>query len=768
MKHIFFIFLFSLCNIIEAQVIQQDVYIYNNKQKPIPDLDLYYIISSDTITLKTDISGKTIIKANKNDVVKLIIDNYNYSYFEETFNISQQPKYVFLAKIQTLNEIVILAKKQNISRSFGTTTLKIDDSPVFQNATFKEAIMLIPEINEINGNIKILGKNKTLYLINGRESTRNISDLQANQIEKIEVVSNPSSKYQANYDSVINIVLKKNENNGWYFNLNSNTYVNRVSSYFNSVDAGVNLNKWSIESGVKYNFDNGLVFSNGWQDYYDRFENYHTRFEIKKKYFETSTNVNYNIDKNSNIGIDLSCGKHPKYYSTSSSESNFNYFDTNENVLINSISNSKVENQFINTSIYYNFSKEKNNLNMYLSYIHKNQDFNNDIISNNENITTLNQNILSKNNNNTLIFNSDYEFKLNEKNKIETGFRVSNFKGKYNLEAINFNSPLSSTLFDFTENIYSLYGVYKFNIHKFSFSTGLRYEYFDRDVIYNISQNSNIKQGNLFPSAYIGYKSEDKKNTLSLSYSNKIQRPNFNDITPFEYNTNYNTIFRGNPNLKNEFIHSIQLQYVYKSKLFFTPYFNYYKNYIEQVTTFEDNNLVWFPTNYKVNNIGSSIMYNFSALNKKLTLYNKLTIDYNENIGNINDVSLNTSLWQWNLYLAQVYNINKKTGITLITNYYSPQLSDFYEIKEGLRTDIKFSTKLFKDKVEASVRINDLFNTYFNELTGNYNGYESYRYSDFSTRSVVFSLRYNFQSGKKVKSKPVDIDNSEEENRITK
>lgn len=768
MRRTAIIFLTVIPFLLTAQEIKQDIFIYDKKQMPISDINLYYIVSKDTIALKTDVHGKFTVQGKNNEVAKVVVNHHQYSYFEEEFKISPQPKSIFLEKVFSLDEITIKAKKQNISRAFGTTTLNIDDSPIFQNSTFKDAIMLIPEVNIVNENVKILGKNKTLYLINGRESNRNINDLLANQIEKIEVISNPSAKYQANYDSVINIVLKKNQNNGWYFNLNSNTYINRLTSYFNAVDVGVNLKKWSIESSVRYNFDNGLVFSNGWQNYQDKLEDYHTRFKVNKQYLETSTHINYNIGKNSNVGIDFSYGKYPKYNSISSSESKFNYFHTNENERIHSVSNSGVESQFINTSVYYNFSKEKNNLNMYVSYIRRNQDFNNNITSNRENIPLLNQNILSNNNSNTLIFNSDYEFKFNEKNKLDIGFRASNFKGKYHLNAIHFNTPLSSTLFDFTENIYSSYGIYKFNVQKLSFSTGLRYEYFNRDVIYNNAQKSKINQGNIFPSLYIGYKSENKNNALSFSYSKKIQRPNFNDITPFEYNVNYNTIFRGNPNLKNEFIHSVQMQYAYKSKLFLTTHYNYYQNYIEQVTTFENNNLVWFPTNYKVNNVGTSLMYNFSAVKNKLKLYNKLTVEYNENIGNVNDVSLNTSLWQWNLYLAQVYSINKKTGISLITNYYSPQLSDFYKIRQGLRTDIKLSTKLFKDRVETSVRINDVFNTYFNELKGNYNGFESFRYSDFSTRSIIFSLRYNFHSGKKVKSKPIHIDNSEEENRTNK
>ena len=205
MRRTAIIFLTVIPFLLTAQEIKQDIFIYDKKQMPISDINLYYIVSKDTIALKTDVHGKFTVQGKNNEVAKVVVNHHQYSYFEEEFKISPQPKSIFLEKVFSLDEITIKAKKQNISRAFGITTLNIDDSPIFQNSTFKDAIMLIPEVNIVNENVKILGKNKTLYLINGRESNRNINDLLANQIEKIEVISNPSAKYQANYDSVINI-----------------------------------------------------------------------------------------------------------------------------------------------------------------------------------------------------------------------------------------------------------------------------------------------------------------------------------------------------------------------------------------------------------------------------------------------------------------------------------------------------------------------------------------------------------------------------------
>jgi len=308
--------------------------------------------------------------------------------------------------------------------------------------------------------------------------------------------------------------------------------------------------------------------------------------------------------------------------------------------------------------------------------------------------------------------------------------------------------------------------IYKLKKGKFNFSIGLRYEYFTRNAEFNNTEQYKTYKGDFFPSMNFAFKSENQKHSIDLSYSKKIQRPSFSDVTPFEYNVNYNTVFKGNPHLKNEIKHALQVIYIYNSAFYFIPYYNYISDYIEEISIFDNNKIVWLPKNYDVYTYGANIGYNTSFFEKKIYLYNKITLENTANKGKINDFVLNNSLFQYSLYFAQVYNFNKKTAVTFISNYFSPQLSDFYEIKQGFRTDLRVSSKFFNNKLEGSIRFNDLFNTYYNELTGNVEGIRSYRYSDFSTRSLIFSLRYYFNTGKKGKSNPVEINNSDEENRI--
>jgi|GEM_PF-3600658 len=310
------------------------------------------------------------------------------------------------------------------------------------------------------------------------------------------------------------------------------------------------------------------------------------------------------------------------------------------------------------------------------------------------------------------------------------------------------------------------YIIYKLKKGKFNFSAGLRYEYFTRNTEFNNTEQYKTYKGDFFPSMNLAFKSENQKHSIDLSYSKKIQRPSFSNVTPFEYNVNYNTVFKGNPYLKNEIKHSLQVIYIYNSAFYFIPYYNYIFDYIEEISIFDNNKIVWLPKNYDVYTYGANIGYNTSFFEKKKYIYNKITLENTANKGKINDFILNNSLFQYSLYFAQVYNFNKKTAITFISNYFSPQLSDFYEIKQGFRTDVRVSSKFLNNKLEGSIRINDLFNTYYNELIGDVEGIRSYRHSDFSTRSLIFSLRYYFNTGKKGKFNSVEINNSDEENRI--
>ncbi|MDO4728037.1 MAG: outer membrane beta-barrel family protein [Bacteroidota bacterium] len=767
MKHLILFFATLFCGVSFSQNIEYKVYSMNDNE-PVAEAEVCFSNEVDTFCFTSDAEGKIYIATPTQGVYTVKITKEGFESYQETVDLEDSLKIFYIWKSAfEIEPIVIDVRRDNISRSFGTTTLRVDESPIFKNASFEDVLRVIPEVSVGNDKVSVLGRSRVLYLINGRETTRNINQLQANQIDKVEVMSNPSSKYAANYDAVINIILKKNENLGLFLNVNSVAHFNKKNSFHNNIDLGLNFGKLSIESNFRYDFNNGLVYDNGWQEYHDKFEIYDKNYTSKSENLEVSTNVNYELNDQNDIGANFTYRRTPKNTAKYNTDSNFYDLDNNLNAVVHSVNEQHTDLDYMNLNLYHSLDKEKQSLSTYFSLISSENILNNDINSFNSNINTLNQNVLSHNKNTTYVINSDYGHDF-EEDKLEFGVRFSKFDGLYSLQNQRFSNVVSDLLFDFNENIIASYLVYKFKRNRFDFSMGVRYEYFDKNVVFNNTERYNTNQGNFFPSLNVIYKPENQLHYMDFSYSKKIQRPSFSDITPFEYNVSYNTIFRGNPNLKNEIVHSLQMRYIYDRAFYVIPYYNYNANYIEQVSLFENNNIIWTAQNYDAYTYGANVGYNFSLFDKKLQLYNRVTLENVTNKGVIDNYELDKSLFQYSIYFAQAFKITDKTSVVLVSNYYSPQLSDFYEIKHGFRTDFRINSSFFDNKLEASMRINDVFNTYYNEIRGEVDGIRSYTYCDFSIRSLSLSLRYYFDTGKKVKSTPVDIDNSDEESRTSK
>jgi|GEM_PF-3310931 len=372
--------------------------------KPVVGAEVCFSKGIDTLCFISNKNGKIYPILDKG-VYVINITKEGFESYRETIEMDNNSYKTFYLWKNTLEleEIIIETRRNNLNRNFGITTLKVDESPFFQNASFDEIIRIIPEIAINNDKISILGKNRILYLINGRESTRNINQLQANQIDKIEVISNPSAKYQANYDAVINIILKKNKDRGLFLNTNSTTHFNRKNSYHNSIDLGLNLGKLNIESNFKYDFDNGLVYDNGWQDYYDKMEDYHKKYNSKKEYLEISTNINYELDAQNDTGTNFTFGRTPKNSIESKTDSQFYNLNNIQDSLVNSINERMIDVDFFNLNFYHSFNEEKKRLSTYFSLISSDNILNSSINSFNSNANTLNQNILSNNRNHTYI-----------------------------------------------------------------------------------------------------------------------------------------------------------------------------------------------------------------------------------------------------------------------------------------------------------------------------------------------------------------------------
>jgi hypothetical protein len=269
-----------------------------------------------------------------------------------------------------------------------------------------------------------------------------------------------------------------------------------------------------------------------------------------------------------------------------------------------------------------------------------------------------------------------------------------------------------------------------------------------------------------FPSLSIGYKTDNKLHFIDLTYTKKIQRPAFSQITPFEYNYNYNTVFRGNPNLKNEIIHSFQASYKFKDLISIMPYLNYFDNYTSDIKIVENDETIWYPSNYKASNYGAYIYNNFTLF-RKFIFYNQFQIGMETNRGNVENNAFNKSNFSFGFTLRQTFKLNAKFNVTAYESYTSKQIEYFMEQKQGFRTDISINYNFCKNSLKTSIRFNDIFNKFYNISEMDIDGLKSYRYSDWSVRGLIISLQYNFQWGKKSNASAVKIiDNTNEQNRV--
>ncbi|MDI4567777.1 MAG: hypothetical protein E7Y34_01705, partial [Mycoplasma sp.] len=128
-------------------------------------------------------------------------------------------------KEKTINEIVITAIKKGITNEGDKTVLNIDNNPIYNNLTVKDALEYMPKISIDKNGISVLGKKNILILVNGRESSLSIDNLPINKAKKIELISNASAKYDSKYDAVINVILDKWKNQGLSGNFLYNTTI---------------------------------------------------------------------------------------------------------------------------------------------------------------------------------------------------------------------------------------------------------------------------------------------------------------------------------------------------------------------------------------------------------------------------------------------------------------------------------------------------------------------------------------------------------------
>ena len=583
----------------------------------------------------------------------------------------------------------------------------VDKNIVTTGQTATEVMKQIPSLNvDVDGNVTLRNAAPTIF-IDGRPTTLTLDQIPADIIEKVELVTNPSAKYDASGGNagILNIVLKKNRkvgyngnvragadsrgrvNGGLDFNVRQNKFnyslsanVNqRKSRYTNVIDRD-NFTKNNISQIHQYSQGTNpgtFAFFRGGIDY---FADNRNTFSVSANY----VNGSFNSYENQTIDSTITSSLLTQSLRNAATQRSFHNFGS----------------QF---SYKHNFAKDGHDITADFNYNSSKNSNSGDYQTNYYTATGLSkyqpylQKISGGGYNHFSTIQTDYENPINSKTKIEAGARVAlrDFLND-NLQYISNNKdsayrllPNISSQYKFTDKVYAAYATYSIKAKKWNYQVGLRAE----SSNYNgtlLGKDSSFKIKypiSLFPSAFVTYRIDDKQD-FQANYSRRINRPNFWQLLPFIDNTDPLNLSIGNPNLRPEFTNSFEVNYsnIYTkgANLLISAYYkhniNLISNYIYRGVnpdkTINTLDSVYFSTyvNAKSSNTFGLELTNRITIAKLWDMTANFNL-FNSSInGGSSFVGNNISQQQWSYFAKLNNNFKFKHG-------YSFQLSGDYQSK---------------------------------------------------------------------------------------
>jgi outer membrane receptor protein involved in Fe transport len=572
-----------------------------------------------------------------------------------------------LGNIVMQSEAKILA---GVTVTTTTSALKLDiDKKVFNveknivsaGGTAVDVMRNVPSVQvDIDGNVKLRNAAPQIY-VDGRPTTLSLDQIPADAIQSVEVITNPSAKYDASGGNagILNIVLKKNKQSGYNGNLMAG--IDRRGGMNAGGNFSVRQNKFNFSAAMMVNaMRNKSTGTTNRLNYGD------TQTHVFQSNLNTThgafmfgrLGLDYYVTNRATIsvsGIKVHGEFHPNETIDITTDSLFNENLKRSAYSQRTTSGSRTFNaNGLQLGYIYNFPKQGEQFTADANYFSGKNSGNSMYVTNylsgNTVAGTQLQKILSDGNNKFVTIQTDYVNPLSSTTKIEAGLRaqlrsITNNNDNYMGTPMSglFKLPAGSTNYKNNDDVYAAYVSMKSSIKDFGYQVGLRAESSSyKGELTNTGQKfSNKYPVSLFPSVFLSQKFNNKQE-LQLSYTRRINRPNFFQLIPYTDYTDSLNITRGNPNLVPEFTNSVEMSY---SK------------------TFKGNN-----------NILGSIYYKHS--NNLITRY--LNKDINPFTGKediINTFINANSSYSYGAELTSVNYVNKIWDVTTNVNLYKSKIN---------------------------------------------------------------------------------------------
>lgn len=667
----------------------------------------------------------------------------------------------------TLGEVVVRAEKSQMEFKLDKRIFNVGTDLSSTGASSLEVLNNIPSVNvNIEGEISLRGSQGVQILINGKPSVLASADgnalgsITADMIDKIEVITNPSAKYDAEGTSgIINIILKKSEKRG----INGSATLN--AGVPNSNSFGLSVNKRT----EKFNLFSQLGF--GIRTYPDERKsinqdlinnttiNSFGESEFDEKFANILIGADYHIDNNNVLTLS---GSYAYEVEDQSSKTNFNQTDASNTTTNSWLRDEKTEANNPKLRYELQYKKDfKRHKEQSLLFSALGSSFKKDQFSDFENTFILGSNEDFKQKTRTDYALEDYTFKLDythpflEKYTIETGSQyvinsVSNDFAVSNL--INnewVNNPDLTNVFNFDQKVLGIYTTAAYEGDIWGLKIGLRLEQTNLNTLLKTTNESNQNDyTNLFPSIHTSFKVNDDF-SLQAGYSKRIRRPGLRELNPFSNIRNNFSISKGNPDLQPEYTDSYEITSIHKigkASLNFSLYNRYTVDVVERISTFNNNISTSRPEN-----VGTNTTTGFEANGKYapsnwFSVQGDFNINYFSRHGFFETTSFNFKGNQWATSLTTKFKLPAEFDIEISADYRSKFKTVQNEIADNLFADLGLRKKILKGKVILNLSIRDVFASRINQTTTRQPDFYLFN-SRKRGRFVTFGISYGFGKG---------------------
>ncbi|MCW1963277.1 TonB-dependent receptor domain-containing protein [Chryseobacterium viscerum] len=688
------------------------------------------------------------------------------------------------AKSSTTNisEVILQSAPRRMKLNNGNLVVSVAG-----NKDFKTSIHLLDVLRKTPGvtvdqedGIFIGGRIAPAVLIDGKPVVMSNQELQAylrslspEMVESVEVNTNPSSKYDAEFKGIIDIKLKKNTSLGWKASYNGNVYINKFNYRENTFNTSYHTGKvtYSLQTGYNegisaYSYQALQRLAN------TNIMRTHTYQEDFGKVYNIQMGADFRLNDTNRLGINLRGN-----FRNNDRARNGSLFTTDKSetqTVLNTVSENPTyylqNNYGITTD--YSFQSKGFKLSFLGNYLSVKNKQNDDFINKDQATANLLSYWKSDLINKINIYTAQIDVSQKMDNAdLEAGVKYSNSDTQNNIRYDTLSAgnrfvfdPTRSNVFSYKEKILAGYLAYRQKMGNLQINAGLRFE--NTNSISNaITVDSVVARKYLkwLPSLSANY-TFNKSSELSLSYSRKITRPVFSQLNPFRFYFSPLNYWIGNPYLLPSFTSQIKATYRYK-------------NWITSFTVGKEKDVMtryplYNPETNVLEYLGTNLPYrNFAVLEtsfpiritKWWNLTSQITGYYNYEFRPYLDEVFALNIYNYEVRLNQVFSLPKGFTANIFAGYESKMGNSLYIIKPRYTIDVSVQKSWFDNKLNTKIGFNNLLDSYEQQLEFRHKQIMDNRLTHWWDSSrLVFSLSYNLGSSKyQVK----ETQKTEEENR---